>query len=182
MDADGNSRMYVTDWNNGGYRFSRPDVGSVSLITFPGKTAANFPDLAKASDADLLRHIVSDSAVCRINTQREILKRSDSGHIDGLARLAADKSIHLHGRIAALFTLKQLAGASASKTIALLTLDENIREWAYRALADRKSQTGGVNSALFVKALQDKNPRVRLQAVIGLARLCLLYTSDAADE
>ncbi len=171
MDADGNSRIYVSDWKNGGYRFSRPDVGSVSLITFPGKTAAKFPDLAKASDADLLRHIVSDSAVCRINTQREILKRSAGGHIDGLARLAADKSIHLHGRIAALFTLKQLAGESVNKTIARLTLDETIREWAYRALADRKRQTGGVNSALFVKALRDKNPRVRLQAVIGLARL-----------
>ena len=171
MDADGNSRMYVTDWKNGGYRFSRPDVGSVSLITFPGKTAAKFPDLAKASDADLLRHIVSDSAVCRINTQREILKRSAGGHIDGLARLTADKSIHLHGRIAALFTLKQLGGESVNKTIARLTLDETIREWAYRALADRKRQTGGVNSALFVKALRDKNPRVRLQAVIGLARL-----------
>ena len=171
MDADGNSRMYVTDWKNGGYRFSRPDVGSVSLITFPGKTAAKFPDLAKASDADLLRHIVSDSAVCRINTQREILKRSAGGHIDGLAKLTADKSIHLHGRIAALFTLKQLGGESVNKTIARLTLDETIREWAYRALADRKRQTGGVNSALFVKALRDKNPRVRLQAVIGLARL-----------
>ena len=171
MDADGNSRMYVTDWKNGGYRFSRPDVGSVSLITFPGKTAAKFPDLAKASDADLLRHIVSDSAVCRINTQREILKRSAGGHIDGLARLTADKSIHLHGRIAALFTLKQLGGESVNKTIARLTLDETIREWAYRALADRKRQIGGVNSALFVKALRDKNPRVRLQAVIGLARL-----------
>ena len=171
MDADGNSKIYVSDWKNGGYRFSRPDVGSVSLITFPGKTAAKFPDLAKASDADLLRHIVSDSAVCRINTQREILKRSAGGHIDGLARLAADKSIHLHGRIAALFTLKQLAGESVNKTIARLTLDETIREWAYRALADRKRQTGGVNSALFVKALRDKNPRVRLQAVISLARL-----------
>ncbi|MEO1862062.1 MAG: hypothetical protein ABGY13_03185, partial [Verrucomicrobiia bacterium] len=171
MDADGNSRIYVSDWKNGGYRFSRSDVGSVSLITFPGKTAAKFPDLAKASDADLLRHIVSDSAVCRINTQREILKRSAGGHIDGLARLAADKSIHLHGRIAALFTLKQLAGESVNKTIARLTLDETICEWAFRALADRKSQTGGVNPALFVKALRDKNPRVRLQAVIGLARL-----------
>ena len=171
MDADGNSRMYVSDWKNGGYRYSGPDVGSVSLITFPGKTAAKFPDLAKASDADLLRHIVSDSAVCRINTQREILKRSAGGHIDGLARLAADKSIHLHGRIAALFALKQLAGESVNKTIARLTLDETICEWAFRALADRKSQTGGVNPALFVKALRDKNPRVRLQAVIGLARL-----------
>ena len=171
MDADGNSRMYVTDWKNGGYRFSRPDVGSVSLITFPGKTAANFPNLAKASDADLLRHIVSDSAVCRINTQREILKRSAGGHIDGLAKRTADKSIHLHGRIAALFTLKQLGGESVNKTNARLTLDETIREWAYRALADRKRQTGGVNPALFVKALSDKNPRVRLQAVIGLARL-----------
>ena len=70
-----------------------------------------------------------------------------------------------------MFTLKQLAGASANKTLARLTADETIREWAYRALADRKRQTGGVNSALFVRALRDKNPRVRLQAVIGLARL-----------
>ena len=171
MDADGNSRIYVSDWKNGGYRFSRPDVGSVSLITFPGKTAAKFPDLAKASDADLLRHIVSDSAVCRINTQHEILKRGAAGHIDDLGGLAADKSVHLYGRIAALFTLKQMAAASANSTIARLTDDETIREWAYRALADRKRQTGGVNSALFVKALRDKNPRVRLQAIIGLARL-----------
>ena len=171
MDADGNSRIYVSDWKNGGYRFSRPDVGSVSLITFPGKTAAKFPDLARAKDAELLEHIISPSAVCRINTQREILKRGAAGHIDGLGIIAADKSVHLYGRIAALFTLKQMAGASENSTIARLTADETIREWAYRALADRKRQTGGVNSALFVKALRDKNPRVRLQAVIGLARL-----------
>ena len=171
MDADGNSRIYVSDWKNGGYRYSGPNVGSVSLITFPGKPAARFPDLAKATDADLLRHIVSDSAVCRINTQRKILKRGAAGHIDGLARLAADRSVHLHGRIAALFTLKQLAGESANKTIARLTLDETIREWAFRALADRKGQTGSVNPSLFVKALHDKNARVQLQALIGLARL-----------
>ena len=45
------------------------------------------------------------------------------------------------------------------------------REFALRALADRKTQLASVPNDLFEKSLSDVNPRVRLQAAVGLGRL-----------
>jgi putative heme-binding domain-containing protein len=49
--------------------------------------------------------------------------------------------------------------------------DDNIREFALRALADRKSQLGGVDKGPFVAALDDPLPRVRAQALVALGRV-----------
>ncbi len=172
MDVDGFSRMYVNDWEGGGYTYKNPEVGSVVRITYPGLEPAEFPDLAAASDSELLRYLVSKSAVCRLNTQREILKRGRKPVFrDGLRAAAADRTGALYGRVAALFSLKQLYGAESHPVLLELERDPAVREFALRALADRKSELVGVPSEPFARGLSDADPRVRLQALIGLARM-----------
>jgi putative heme-binding domain-containing protein len=77
----------------------------------------------------------------------------------------------LHGRVAAIFALKQLDGGGAHGVLRKLLSDDAIREFALRALTDRKTELGGVETAPFVAALADPSPRVRAQAVIALGRL-----------
>lgn len=172
IDVDGFSRIYVNDWEGGGYTYKNPAVGSISRITFPGLEPARFPDLNGATDAELLPYLVSNSAVCRINTQREILKRGQNQtFLQGLKSLASDRDGALNGRIAALFTLKQLYGVESHPVLVSLCRDAVVREYALRALADRKSELTGVPVGPFVEGLSDSDPRVRLQSIIGLARL-----------
>ena len=88
-----------------------------------------------------------------------------------LTDLASDPSRPLHGRVAALFALKQLDGTGSHGVLRKLLGDDAVREFALRALADRKTELAGVETAPFVAALADPSPRVRAQAVIALGRL-----------
>ena len=65
--------------------------------------------------------------------------------------------------------------------LALLKLaeDASIREFALRALTDRRSQLANVPLAPFVAALKDENPRVQAQAIVSLGRI---GNAEAADE
>ena len=155
MDVDGFSRLYVSDWKDGGYRYSKSEVGGVYQITYPELTAAKFPDLVSATNAELLVYLTSPSAVCRLNAQREMLRRGTS---EGLVRVLRDDSIPLYARVAALFTLAQREGRHAHDSLLLLCQDADLREFALRALADRKTQTLGVPSWAFRGGFRLKRP------------------------
>ena len=73
--------------------------------------------------------------------------------------------------MSAIFTLKQLAGAGSHPVLVKAAADASVREFALRALADRREELGNVPKALFLQALSDANPRVQLQAITGLKRL-----------
>jgi putative heme-binding domain-containing protein len=77
----------------------------------------------------------------------------------------------LCSRVAAIFALKQLDGTAAHGVLRKLISDAAVREFAIRALADRKTQLGDVDTAPFLAALADPSPRVQAQAVIALERL-----------
>jgi putative heme-binding domain-containing protein len=81
--------------------------------------------------------------------------------------------------VAAVFTLKRAYGQSANPVLAELTKDPSIREWALRALTDRKGQLGNVPVEPIVAAFSDPNPRVRAQAAISFGRL---GHADQADK
>src|ERR1019366_1385156 len=74
-------------------------------------------------------------------------------------------------RVAAIFTYKQLVGAKSQEFLVKLADDATVREFALKALADRKPETAALPVSLFEQNLKDANPRVRLQAVIGLVRI-----------
>lgn len=174
IDVDGESRLYVADWRGGRFKFGGKGkkVGLIQQIVPKGLKAEKWPDLQKASEEELINHLGHRSAVRRLEAQRELLKRGKKPAVaKGLIAFIGEDSRPLYGRVAAIFTFKQLYGAEANNPLAELLGQEKIREFVLRAIADRREELEGVPSGLFREALKDQNPRVRLQAVIGLEHL-----------
>jgi putative heme-binding domain-containing protein len=173
IDVDGESNLYVCDWRNGKFKYAGDGVkiGLVQRIVHKDTKVEKWPDLKKASDGELMSNLMHRSAVRRLETQREILRRGRRSEMAKLLMEAAKESAPLYAKVAAVFTLKQLFGAAANGQLLELVEDAEIREFVLRALADRKAELDGVPGAVFQTALADPNPRVRLQAVVGLRRL-----------
>ena len=172
MDVDGSGRIYVSSWKDGGFDFSKPEVGYVVRITRKDRKPIPLSTGKSNSDGYVVKvHLGSGSAVRRLNAQRELLRRkyTDEMGADLFMLAANDKSIEV--RVAALFTLKQLLGAKSHDALLKLAKDDALREYALKALADDLRQLDKVPPEPFLEALKDKNPRVRVQAVIGLNRL-----------
>lgn len=174
VDVDGFSRLYMADWRNGKFKFAGPDtaVGAVLVATAPDETPANYQDVTRASDNELLELLVSRSGVQRIEAQGEILERNGGAKVGkALLAIAENKKVGLYGRVAAIFTYKQLLGSESTPGLAGLSKDDAVREFTLRAMADRKEELADVPTDLYLKALSDKDPRVVLQAMIGLERI-----------
>jgi putative heme-binding domain-containing protein len=173
IDVDGFSRLYVADWRNGGFSFSEDkQVGFIQQIIVPGETPASYIDVTKAKDAELPALLASRSGVQRLEAQREILARGKKPEFaKAIHAIAKDAAQPLYGRVAAIFTFKQLYGKDSTKPLLELVTDDAVREFALRAMTDRVSELDGVPAQPYLDALKDKNPRVALQASIGLARL-----------
>ncbi|MBN9118650.1 MAG: CotH kinase family protein [Planctomycetes bacterium] len=173
MDIDGSGRLYVASWRNGSaVGFEGPNIGFVARVAPKGFRAEAFPDLKAAKGDELIRHLAAPQSVTRLHAQGELLRRGKSADTTkALVTLASDANASLEGRAAAVFTLKQLDGKNSHA--ALLKLAENaaVREFALRALADRKHEVAGLDTKPFVAALADESPRVRAQALISLGRL-----------
>ena len=174
IDVDGNSRLYLADWRDGGFDFGGPGkpVGKIQQVVFKGGTPAKFSNPSSASDAELVGLIASPSAVQRLEAQREFLKRGKkSAFSSGLLAVAKDGTQSVAVRTAAIFTLKQLDGKASTAPLTSLLGDDAVREPALRALTDLRGELEGVPLKSYVQALDDKNPRVVLQALVGLQRL-----------
>lgn len=174
IDVDGSQRIYLADWRNGGFKYSGDGkaVGLVQLVTVEGATHTPFPDLKKLEPAALVKGIISPSAVARLETQREIIAQGKNPVIQGaLESYIKDSKLGVAQRVAAIFTYKQLLGAEANPVLATATADAAIREFALRAMTDRKKELANVPVKPYLDGLKDSNPRVQRQAMIGLTRL-----------
>ena len=174
IDVDGNSKLYIADWRNGKFNFAGPDtkVGMIQRITYPQGKAAVYQDVTKASDAQLVKLLASASAVQRIEAQQEILKRDHKPAFSQmLAGVVRNKSHSVAVRTAAIFTLRQLNAPGNTAFLAEAASDPAIREAALRAIADHPSSDASMPAKLFTDSLTDDNPRVVLQALIGLQRM-----------
>lgn len=170
IDADGLAHLFVSSWANGGFSYSGPNVGFVVRVTPKDLKPTTFPDLHKASEPQLLEYLAAPSGVLRQATQREILRRGDQpGIAEGLEKLAGSNAL-LQGRAAAIFTIPQLLGQKGYAALTRLTANDDVREFALRALADRKGDAT-IPIGPFLEGLKDKNPRVRVMAAWGLNRL-----------
>jgi putative heme-binding domain-containing protein len=172
MDADAVGHLYVSSWINGGFAYDGPNIGYVARVTPKDAPKTNFPDLKQLPDPDLVSLIASPSAVTRQSAQREILKRGKPNPTPfqtALEQLASSRE-SLPVRVAAVCTLQQLAGSNSHDALIALTKQDDLREYALRALAD-KTNDCTVPAGPFIEALTDASPRVRLAAVWGLGRL-----------
>lgn len=173
MDLDANGHLYVASWRGGEASvYVGPNVGFVARVTPRGLKPEPFPNPKEADLAQLFRTLTGPNAVARLHVQREIVRRGRSAETTrALVRLASDGGAPLEGRVAALFALKQLDGADSHATLLRLAGDAAVREFALRALTDRKGELRGLDAKPFVAALADDSPRVRAQALVSLGRL-----------
>lgn len=172
LDVDGSGRMYLASWKGGNFSYGGPNVGFVAQVVPKGYQPPKFPDLAADNTATIVKRLAAESAVERLHAQREILRRGDLPELaEALEYLANQSTVPPYGRVAAIFTLKQLRGQESHPALLKLAGDAAVREFALRALTDRRSQLDGLPLAPFTAALKDENPRVRAQALVSLARL-----------
>ncbi|MBB73153.1 MAG: heme-binding domain-containing protein [Planctomycetaceae bacterium] len=172
IDMDGSGRMYVSSWKNGKFAFTGPDVGFVAQITPIDFIPQPFPDMETASDTQLVAYFGEPSAAYRLHAQRELLRRgSTEDRWTKVAQAAGDPKLPLYGRVAAIYTLSQFGDGRSRVRLLQLASDDSVREFALRALTDRKEGLVDLPLTPFVAALQDANPRVRAQALICLGRL-----------
>jgi putative heme-binding domain-containing protein len=170
LDVDGSGRLYLSAWDGAGYSGS-PDKGFIVRAVPNDWKYKAFPNLNKASVKDLSALIKSNSAVARLNAQQELLSRFPKDAIKVSWAIAADKALPLYSRAAGIFTYAQAAGESGTTDLISLTTDNDVKEFALRALADRKVFNKNVPLKPFLDGLKDASLRVQAASIIGLGRL-----------
>lgn len=171
IDADATGQVFISSWNNGKFSYSGDNVGFIARLVSKDWKHQPAVDLSKLSVQDLIQQLASPSDSARLAAQREVFHRDVALIETPLVALATDDEAELYARIAAIFTLKQALGVRANAVLAKLASDPAVREWALRALTDRKDQLDGVTAIPFVAGLTDSNPRIRVAAAVGLGRL-----------
>lgn len=170
LDVDGSGRLYLSAWDGAGYS-GNPGKGFVVRVVPKDWKYQPFPDLKDASIAELQSLLKSASAVARLQAQQELLTRPADDAGKAAWELAADKSLPLYARVAGIYTYAQLAGEKGIKNLVQLASEEDVREYALRALADRKPFVKAVPVEPFLSGLSDTSARVQIAAIIGIGRL-----------
>lgn len=170
LDVDGSGRLYLSAWDGAGYSGSADKGFIVRAVPKEWKYKA-FPNVKKASVKELVALLKSNSAVARLNAQQELISRPVKVATSASWKIAADKSLPLYARVAGIFTYAQASGENGINNLLKLTLDNDVKEFALRALSDRKSHLKNVPIEPFIKGLNDPSARVQIAATIGLGRL-----------
>lgn len=170
LDVDGSGRLYLSAWDGAGYNGS-PSKGYVVRAVPNNWKYTAFPELAKLSEKELGDLLKAPSAVTRLNASQELLRRPARSAANVALAIATNKDLTLESRVAGLYTYSQAAGESGIPALTTLTREATMREFALRALADRKEWKAKVPIAPFLAGLNDVNPRVQAAATIGLGRL-----------
>jgi putative heme-binding domain-containing protein len=177
VDVDGSGTMYLAAWDGAGYR-GNPEKGYVVRVVPTDWTYEAYPDLKSATVDEVAELLKARNSVTRLDAQQELLTRSKEEAAAAALKIAQDQSLPLDSRVAGIYTYSQIACASGVQELIKLSDEDKIREFALRALTDRKTCLDAVPVDLFIAAAQDANPRVKAAAVIGLGRLGDLKATD----
>jgi putative membrane-bound dehydrogenase-like protein len=172
MAMDDQSHLYVASLIGGVFNYAGDTVGAIVRVSYPGKKASTALEPTKLTDAQLLDELVSDNAMRRLWSQRELVRRGVKPvTLTKLQRIALNRTRSPEARATAMFTLKLLAGARANATIQRVASEPAMRELALHTLVDDKRQLAGVPVTLYVTALHDSSHAVQAAALNGLVRL-----------
>jgi putative heme-binding domain-containing protein len=170
VDLDGSGTMYLAAWDGAGFR-GNPDKGYVVRVVPTNWSYEAYPDLNSASVDELAELLKATNSVTRLDAQQELLSRSTDEAAGAVLKIAQDRSVHLAGRVAAIFTYAQLTCTAGVSELLKLSEENKVREFALRALTDRKKCLNTVPVDLFIASAKDANPRVQAAAIVGLGRL-----------
>ena len=170
VDIDGSGRLYLSAWDGAGFSGSPSKGFIVRAVPKDWKFKA-FPNVKNASVKVLVALLKSNSAVARLTAQQELISRPAKVAASASWKIAADKSLPLYTRVAGIFTYAQAAGENASANLLKLTLDNDVKEFALRALSDRKPHLKNVPIEPFIKGLNDPSVRVQIASITALGRL-----------
>jgi len=170
LDVDGSGRLYLSAWDGAGYSGSETK-GFIMRAVPNNWTYKAFPDVKKASVKDLSVLLKSNSAVARVTASQELLLRANKQAVSAAFKIASDKNLPLYARVAGIFTYAQLTSENGIGELVELSKDNSVREFALKALTDRKIYIDKVPLEPFLAALKDGSPRVQSVAIIGLNRL-----------
>lgn len=170
LDVDGSGRLYLSAWDGAGYSGS-PDKGFIVRAIPKGWKYKPFLDLKQASIDVLTNLLKSQGAVVRLNAQQELLTRPENEASKAAWKIAADKSLPLEIRVAGIYTYAQAAGVNSTRNLLKLVTQKDVKEFALRALADRKRFLKNVPIRPFLEAVNDQSERIQATAIIALGRL-----------
>ncbi|WP_341224546.1 HEAT repeat domain-containing protein [uncultured Arcticibacterium sp.] len=170
VDVDGSGRMFLAAWDGAGYK-GNPDIGYVVKVVPKDWQYEAFPDLKAASVAELAELLKAGNSVTRFHAQQALLKRPLAEAAAAALKVAIDKTLSLQVRVAGLYTYAQAACGDGVAELLKLSEEDKMREFALRALADRKTCLDAVPVKPFIDAVEDANPRVKATAIIALGRL-----------
>lgn len=178
VDVDASGRMYLSAWAGAGYSGS-PDKGFVVRAVPKGWKFEAFPNPARLSSEALGKVLVSARGTARLAAQQELLGRSQKEVMALTEKITSDKKLPLYARVAGMYTYAQAAGEKGLPLLVKLSEEREMREFALRALADRRPSLKKVPSSIFLSGLKDPSDRVKMAAIIGLGRL---NAPEAASE
>ncbi|WP_412469111.1 hypothetical protein [Pedobacter sp. KLB.chiD] len=170
LDVDGSGRLYLSAWDGAGYSGS-PNKGYVVRAVPNNWTYKAFPDVKKASVKKLTGLLKSNSAVGRLAASQELISRNNKQAISAALKVASDQGLALDVRIAGMYTYAQLTKENGIATLIEFTKDKAMKEFALKALADRKTYIDKVPVEPFLEGLKDADLRVQAASIIGLNRL-----------
>ena len=170
LDIDASGRVYMAAWDGAGYS-GNPGKGFVVRVVPENWAYKPFPDLKKASVNELANLLKSESTVARLHAQQELIRRPANKATKEAWKVAADKKLPLYARVAGMYAYAQAAGEKGTGNLVKLTQEEEMKEYALRALSDRKTHHAGVPMEPFIVALKSSSERVQAAAIIGLGRL-----------
>ena len=178
LDMDASGQLFLAAWDGAGYSGSAEKGFVVRAVPENWEYSA-FPDLKTSSVEDLIRLLKSGNSVARLHAQQELLLRPSQEVATPVLDLAKDESLALENRAAGVFTYAQITGEAGIAELVNLTKDGMVKEFALRALTDRKPFVEDVPIEPFIDALEDSSERIQVAAIIGLGRLGRL---EAAQE
>lgn len=179
VTVDGAANLYVSSWLGASFTYTGEDVGFIARLTHEDASPSDVPEFDGAGEDRLVELLASPHQLHRRYAQRALLRREATPTLTAAVEELARGDAPREARVAALFTLKQMEGASSHDVLLDLAEDPALREFALRALADRIPQSENVSPEPFLEALDADDPRVRLQAVNGLTRMEAREHADA---
>jgi len=178
LDVDASGRLYLSAWDGAGYSGSASKGFVVRAVPKNWKYKA-FPEVKNLSVKELVTILKSGSATARLDAQQELITRPAKQASEAAWKLAADKNLPLYVRVAGIYAYSQIAGENGISNLVKLSSENEVKEFALRALTDRKGNLKNVPIEPFLAGLKNSSPRVQLVSEISLGRLGRMEAAEA---